>query len=213
MSSLPRVEWATGSSIFDFVFPVTFWLYFWDSSSSTAVLRRFLGDVNGDELGKERRAGQTVETRKTREGEIESRMSGKVELGDNEGLIAIAFYSSVLGRLASRRFKRARIYRRRDAFMSTPPSFHSSPIGERRTHSDFLCSSSRGCWQPSHHLSLFRPFDIYTLIARASISAMGENVLLSGRQISISAYDTQKRRMDPIEKKIDLIVLRSKETG
>lgn len=129
-------------------------------------------------------------------------MRGKVELGDNEGLIAIAFYSSVLGRLASRRFKRARIYRRRDAFMSTPHhNFHSSPRGEKDAL-DFFFVLLLGCWQPSHHSSLFRPFDIYTLIARASISAMGENVLLSGRQISISAYDTQKRmRMDPIGKK------------
>jgi hypothetical protein len=127
-------------------------------------------------------------------------MRGKVELGDNEGLIAIAFYSSVLGRLASRRFKRVRIYTAVAKLSCPPPQTFILLLGERRTHSVFWVLLL-GCWQPSHHLSLFRPFDIYTLIARASISAMGENVLLSGRQISISAYDTQKRRMDPIEKK------------
>jgi hypothetical protein len=99
--------------------------------------------VNGDELGKERRAGQTVETRKTREGEIEDRMTGKVELGDNEGLIAIAFYSSVLGRLASRRFKRVRIYTAVAKLSCPPPQTFILLLGERRTHSDFLCSSSR----------------------------------------------------------------------
>ena len=105
---------AAASSIFDlFSFSLDFILG--DSFFS------FLGDVNWDKAKKDRK-------NKTQEGD---RRRGKSE-GDNEGLIAITFYSSEAG---PRQVKRAHYHR--DAFSFHAPNFHSS--GERdgggQTHS------------------------------------------------------------------------------